>query len=352
MSYLKSVVIPNGVTDIGNYAFRGTGLTSITIPGTVHNIGFNAFEKCSSLTSVRIPGTLTEIASETFNGCSSLTTVSMVNGLQTIGGNAFYGCTSLKGIYMPSSIKTINKGAFQGCPALRSIWFYGYPPNIDWDAVDYKTDVDDDVTHHYTEVILYYPRSLEDKWLYDWDSYGWDTAPFDTLQANFQELSPNIVLQDVALPGQQTSTGKSASTNYPGSLPDGSTAIQLYLGKSGFGVNGQSFNMDTSPILLENRFLLPVRYVAEPLGAAAAWDQQEQKVTVTLDNTVIELWVDQNVARINGVNTMIDPNNPNVKPVIVPPGRTMLPLRFLAETLGCEVVWDEKLQQATLTKRK
>jgi hypothetical protein len=38
---------------------------------------------------------------------------------------------------MPSTIKTISKGAFQKCPALESIWFYGNPPNIDWNAVDY-----------------------------------------------------------------------------------------------------------------------------------------------------------------------------------------------------------------------
>lgn len=352
LSYLKSVIIPISVTNIGNSAFRGTGLTSITIPAAVQKIGFNVFEKCGSLTSVKISGTLTNIESETFKGCTSLTAVSMVNGVQTIGTNAFHGCTSLKGIYMPSTIKSIKKGAFQGCPALRSIWFYGYPPNIDWDAVDYKTDVADDVTHHYTEVTLYYPRALEDQWLYDWNSWGWDTAPFDTLQSNLQELYPHIVLKDVALTGQQTSAGEPASTKYPGPLPDGSTSIQLYLGKSGFGVNGQSFDMDTTPILVENRLLLPVRYVAEPLGAAAVWDQQEQKVTVTLDQTIIELWIGRNAATINGANAMIDPHNPKVKPIIVPPGRTMLPLRFLAEALGCEVVWDQKSQQVILTKKK
>ncbi len=374
ISNLKSIVFPSGLTSIGNNAFRETGLTNVTIPGTVKSIDYNVFEKCSSLTSlilsegvqevdtfafsqcnslqsVRIPGTMTRVESSTFQNCGSLTTISMVNGVQTIGRDAFNGCSSLKEIYMPSTIKTIEKGAFQKCPALKSMWFYGYPPNIDWNAVDYQKDVKDDVTHHFSQVTLYYPRALEDSWVNEWDYWGWDIEPFDPIQTNMQQFAPGISLKDIALPGQQTSSGKATSGIYPGPLPDGSTAIQLSLGKTDFGVNGQSFKMEVSPIILESRLLLPVKYVAEPLGATAAWNQEEQKVTVTLNNTVIELWIGKNKARVNGKETMIDPANANVKPVVVPPGRTMLPLRFLGEALGCEVKWDQNLQQATLTRK-
>lgn len=350
-SSLSSIEFPSGLISIGNRAFEGTGFTSMTIPGTVQTIGTEAFQKCSHLTTVYIPGSVEVVASSAFKACTSLTKVSMVNGTQQINSDAFNGCTALKGIHMPSTIKTIDKGAFQNCPALESIWFYGNPPYIDWDAVDYRDDVKDDVTHHDTDVTLYYPSSLEDAWLYDFNYWGWDIMPFETLQSNLLQLAPNVALKDLILPGMTSGT-QPASSAYPGPLPDGSTAIQLSLGKTALGVNGQSFAMDTSPIMLENRLLLPVRYVAEPLGAVAAWNQEEQKVTVTLDGTVIELWIGQNKAKINGVETMIDPNNPNVKPVVVPPGRTMLPLRFLGEALGCEVVWNQDLQQATLTKKK
>ena len=70
-----------------------------------------------------------------------------------------------------------------------------------------------------------------------------------------------------------------------------------------------------------------------------------------MGTTVLELWIGNNTAKINGIDMMIDPENPNVKPVIVPPGRTMLPLRFLGESLGCEVSWIQKTQEAVLIKK-
>ncbi|MGB9844104.1 MAG: copper amine oxidase N-terminal domain-containing protein, partial [Caldisericia bacterium] len=89
----------------------------------------------------------------------------------------------------------------------------------------------------------------------------------------------------------------------------------------------------------EGRTLLPIRWVAEPLGAEVGWDGVEKKVTVSLKENLIELWIGKNIARVNGIDTPIDPNNPKVVPMIIS-GRTMLPVRFVAENLGCKVDWD------------
>lgn len=106
--------------------------------------------------------------------------------------------------------------------------------------------------------------------------------------------------------------------------------------------------MDAAPIISENRTLLPIRFVVEPLGGTIEWDAVEKKVTIVKDDIKIELWIGNHIAKVNGLDTMIDPQNENVKPIIVEPGRTMLPIRFISETLGCTVEWNEEVQEVTV----
>ena len=71
---VKDLVIPNGVTSIGSYAFSNcSGLTSVTIPNSVTSIGRGAFEGCSGLTSITIPNSVTSIGGEAFDDCSGVT---------------------------------------------------------------------------------------------------------------------------------------------------------------------------------------------------------------------------------------------------------------------------------------
>ena len=72
------IIIPNGVTSIGSYAFfYCSGLTSVTIPNGVTSIGDYAFKGCSGLTSITIPNGVTSIGKEAFSGCSGLTSVTI-----------------------------------------------------------------------------------------------------------------------------------------------------------------------------------------------------------------------------------------------------------------------------------
>ncbi|MDD3654346.1 MAG: fibronectin type III domain-containing protein [Desulfotomaculaceae bacterium] len=125
--------------------------------------------------------------------------------------------------------------------------------------------------------------------------------------------------------------------------------IKLNIGKANYYVNDQRRTMDTVPEIRESRTVLPIRYVAEALGASVAWKGSEQKVTINHKNQVIELWIGMNTARVNGKYMLIDSTNPNVTPFILPPGRTMLPLRFIAENMGAEVGWNQSKQEVTVT---
>ncbi len=119
---VTDLVIPEGVTKIGEHAFFGcSSLTSIVIPSSVTSIDYAAFWNCTGLTSIEIPSSVTSISSGAFFGCSSLTSIVIPSGVTSIGYYAFYGCTSLTSVEIPSSVTSIGSGAFDGCSSLTSI---------------------------------------------------------------------------------------------------------------------------------------------------------------------------------------------------------------------------------------
>ena len=94
-------------------AFSGCrSLTSIVIPDSVTSIGNWAFSECNSLKNITIPNGVTEIGVRAFSGCSSLTSVVIPDSVTSIGDSAFYGCNSLHAITIPDSVITIENNAF------------------------------------------------------------------------------------------------------------------------------------------------------------------------------------------------------------------------------------------------
>ena len=123
-SGLTSVTIPSSVTSIHECAFRGcSGLTSVTIPSSVTSIDDFAFEECSGMTSVTIPSSVTSIDYSAFRGCSGLTSVTIPSSVTSIGECAFAGCSGLTSVTIPSSVTSIGKFAFYGCSGLTSVTF-------------------------------------------------------------------------------------------------------------------------------------------------------------------------------------------------------------------------------------
>jgi len=123
--------------------------------------------------------------------------------------------------------------------------------------------------------------------------------------------------------------------------------------------NDNMIEMDSEPTILQDRTYLPARYVTEPLGGQVFWDGEQRKVTCKLvapDNAetedykenIVELWIGRSTAKVNGVEVQIDPNNPDVISTIIN-DRTMVPMRFLAESLGCSVEWIADTKEIILT---
>ena len=128
-SGLTSITIPSSVTEIGGWSFWFTGLTSINIPASVTYIGENPFAGCAALTEITV-----EEGNPIFdsrNGCNAIVRTStneLLSGCQNtlipndvtrIGNNAFYYCSTLSGeLVIPENITSIGEYAFEKCTGL------------------------------------------------------------------------------------------------------------------------------------------------------------------------------------------------------------------------------------------
>ncbi len=102
--------------------FEGcTSLGSVSIPGSVEEIGDYAFKGCTSMSKVKIGNGVNKIGKEAFRNCLGLTDIELGKKLEEIGGYAFYGCTSLKEVSIPGCVKEIGDYAFAGCTGLTKV---------------------------------------------------------------------------------------------------------------------------------------------------------------------------------------------------------------------------------------
>ena len=120
LTTVKRVVIPNTFTAIGNNAFNGCSLTSVTIGNSVTSIGRSAFIDCTNLTELTIPNSVTSIGYQAFNYCSALTSVTIPNNVTSIGEGAFRYCSALTSVTIKATTPpTLGGNAFydtNNCP--------------------------------------------------------------------------------------------------------------------------------------------------------------------------------------------------------------------------------------------
>lgn len=109
------------VREIGQNAFTGSTVESVTIQEGVEDIEYGAFSKCLFLKSIEFPSTLTHIGTGAFEECRSLKTITIPKHVGQIGERAFQNCVSLEYVYIPESVFSIWDGAFGGNDNLRTI---------------------------------------------------------------------------------------------------------------------------------------------------------------------------------------------------------------------------------------
>lgn len=179
-SEIKTVIIEEGVTSIGQFAFDGCkAITRVEIPDSVVRVEYGAFRECTGLQSVTVPAGIKSFGRDVFASCEKLQSVTLSEGLQKIGSGMFHGCTSLKtvhipstvksigsfafsetgltGITIPASVKEIASYAFSGCGKLKTIAFRGDAPKMESTVFDSTPDGGS------VQAIAYYPEG-NDTW--------------------------------------------------------------------------------------------------------------------------------------------------------------------------------------------
>ena len=130
---LNSIALPNGLRSIAPYAFfQCTELRDVQIPRSTTAIGEAAFGQ-SGLTSVTVPGSVMGLDNMTFISCYNLTTATLEQGVATVAEQVFNNCSSLQTLYLPASLSSIGDESFIGNPALSDVYFDG--TEAEWSGV-------------------------------------------------------------------------------------------------------------------------------------------------------------------------------------------------------------------------
>ncbi len=123
------------------------------------------------------------------------------------------------------------------------------------------------------------------------------------------------------------------------------TTVTMQIDNPTMTINGVDTSIDgegTTPVIRDDRTLLPVRAFVEGIGGTVDWNEASREVTLKYNNDEIKLTIDSRTAYLNG-----EANELDVTPVIINE-RTMLPIRFIAESFGYSVIWSEESQTVVI----
>lgn len=119
-SALKRISLPDSIAQIGDHAFRASGLEAVKIPEGVTLLGEGMFARCPNLQTVELPSTLQTIRENAFIG-SGLNKIILPENLKYIGYECFYECTNLEEIKIPDSVTILDYSVFEGCSSLKKV---------------------------------------------------------------------------------------------------------------------------------------------------------------------------------------------------------------------------------------
>ena len=149
------------------------------------------------------------------------------------------------------------------------------------------------------------------------------------------------VIEVIAIDEAGNSTKKTVSVKYSKSI-----IMKLQVGNKNALINNETYSLEAAPTITSGRTMVPLRFVGEAFGAEFAYDPVFKIIDINFGSDKIKMQIGKKTAFINGIEIALD-----VAPYIVN-GRTLVPIRFISETFGAEVVWDGTTKTVTIVYPK
>lgn len=230
-SNIVAVTLPSTISIIGDYAFCQSKLRNISLPSALCEIGNGAFQQCSLLSSIVIPNAVYFMGNYAFKDCSSLETAYIGSSVSTIADETFSNCTNLHFTSLPQNLQSIGNSAFANCYRLAELNVPSSVTQIGMQAFEYVRN------------IIYYGSAAEDCYmdLCYWgarckNGYFYDSVYYsDATMHNLMSVHP--LAKSIVISGETQSVGNYAffhcdvqNITYPSSVT--SLGDQIYDGST------------------------------------------------------------------------------------------------------------------------
>lgn len=277
----------------GTLIISGSGQMDNTVYDETNYKSYDWVDEGFDIKSLVLESGVTSIGAFAFEGFSNLTgSVNIPDSVTSIGTGAFR-FTGLTSVYIPVSVTKIEMGAFFECP-LTDVFYDG--TKAQWDSIDIASDYNDELT----KATMHFTDSIETK-------------------------------------SSATDAQKPLDTELTASSGDEITVL----------LNGKAVAFDQPPIIVDGRTMVPMRAIFEALGATVQWDNEAKSVISIRDSTAVGMVIGEPVVIKRVGND--DPVTIEIDkaPVIVN-GRTLVPVRAVAESFDCNVSWDQDTKTVSI----
>ncbi len=344
---LEYVVLSDNIEELPESAlYYDSALTYVHMPKNLKTIGFGVFSWDDKIENIVIPENVTVIEEGAFSECCSLKKVVIPVGVTTLDRAVFCLNNSMTELYLPPSLKTIGKTTFSGCANIDKIILPDGLTQIGESAFAWA----DEERNTSSKQIIYVPKSVTEFGKFAILGGGIEIHGFVGSEAEkyanenkipFVAVTESMYSVDEynnALNGQIETAPEIPVAAAQPSVNEETLDVTSENGVINIAVGGKTVDFsDAQPFIDENgRTQIPIRAVAEALGAKVDWDEAERMATITRDNKVITIAIGNTKLQIGDEAITMDTAAQIINE------RTYIPIRFVGEALGMTVNWIEE----------